>query len=93
MVPLDDNDTRTGLPNDLTVQRLENIVYFNMNRTINSEAIISVYDVQGRVVHVENMHVINGSGSLNVDVSNFQHGIYLLKITIGDTTLVGKIVR
>ncbi|TAL70926.1 MAG: T9SS type A sorting domain-containing protein [Bacteroidetes bacterium] len=69
----------------------------NLNLLINSEfdshCNIEVIDLKGTIVHQKEILINNGLNSIVLELDGFTNSLYLVKISIGDKTYIGKIIR
>ncbi len=64
--------------------------FVNFNSTMNNTLSIKVYDVQGKLILVENNFKVNRSSQL--DVSNLKSGVYFVKADDGNNQIVKKLL-
>ena len=65
-----------------------NIVNFVFNK--NETGKIEIYSLEGKLVHAENFKENN---ELSANLSDYQAGIYVARITIGDEIIIKKIIK
>ena len=73
-------------PNPISTSINDNL---SIKFTINTNADISIYDISGKVILRD---AITNSNSKKVNVSNFDQGMYLLKISTDTFSLTRKVV-
>ena len=73
-------------PNPYSTSKNENIT---VSFAINTSADIYIYDISGKVIVTD---AINNSNTKEVNVSNLDQGIYLLKIATDSFSLTRKVV-
>lgn len=56
-----------------------------------SEVNVKVFDVQGKLI--TSFYMGNASGAKEFDISNYEKGIYLMKINLGDSLIYKKIIK
>ena len=56
-------------------------------------AVMKIYDINGKLIYSERMGNLNeGLHRYSIDCSKFQHGIYLMNVTIGNYTATSKLI-
>lgn len=58
----------------------------------NENVMVQVYDMNGKLVSSRDYGVLNGTYTLPVELSNFEKGMYTVRINKGDSTEVVKLV-
>ncbi len=69
-------------------------VYFDV-KTKNSEPVtLSIYDLQGRIIHTETITISSGNIELNWDAAanGINQGIYFYRLTSGTSQSTGKVI-
>lgn len=77
----------TPNPND----GIFDVTYFAENQ--EKEAVVSILDVNGNIVHVQTITNIKGFNSANVNVQGMLKGVYLIKVETNSKTMFEKIVK
>ncbi|MCE2772704.1 MAG: choice-of-anchor B family protein [Bacteroidetes bacterium] len=65
-------------------------IQFNMGNSFNGNALLTVTDISGRIV--ETVNVTTGQGQLNIG-SGLAEGIYVVRITSGNSNAILRIVK
>lgn len=106
--PIDDDTNNNGIPDflddsvflavntftfdDISVYPNPTSESFTVQSSkLISETIISVYDIQGKLLISEKM--LPQNGTLNVDISALEIGVYFLKISLEGNTAMKKIIK
>lgn len=63
----------------------ENLMIINSNNQILTK--ITIYDITGKITFISNF-----IGNLEIDVSKYQKGFYLIKFTLGETNILRKLI-
>src|SRR5574344_940916 len=69
--------------------------YGNINRSVTNEsnAVIKVYDLSGRLVYSENLgRIAEGNSLYRLNCQNFHHGMYLININFGQQSATSKLI-
>ncbi|MDN3723828.1 T9SS type A sorting domain-containing protein [Aequorivita sp. SDUM287046] len=106
--PIDDDTNANGIPdflddevslavNFLTFEDLHifpnpTSESFTIQATkLNSEVTISLYDIQGKLLRTEKM--LPQNGRITMEISSFEQGIYLIKISSEGNSVVKKLIK
>ena len=89
-----------GLEDDLIVTSSINLypnptnthTNIDLGNVDNENVLVQVYDMNGKLVSVRDYGVLNGAYSLPVELSDFEKGMYTVRINKGNTTEVVKLV-
>lgn len=65
--------------------------YFNIDlpSSFNDTAVVEIYDILGKKVHIQGLIELQS----RINVSNWNSGVYLLKISANETTVVKRFVK
>ncbi len=86
---------------DFTVNNLDislypnpaiNKVYLNSSSDISSDLILGIYDITGNLVVLQNIAGMVVDQSIELDISGFASGIYLLRLYNNDLTINRKLI-
>ncbi|MBN4071283.1 T9SS type A sorting domain-containing protein [Crocinitomix catalasitica] len=86
--------TMTGIPDEETVKfslfpnPANNMVTINFHMELSNEATLSFCDLNGRLIYEE---ALNDMQSISIDLSNFPNGIYFVRLSSSEGTLVRKL--
>lgn len=70
------------------------ILNINYSTTLNADAILTIYDITGKVIHTNKHRTIAGTPTtLSVDVSEYANGFYTLTVSDGQHLLSDKFVK
>lgn len=58
-----------------------------------SEAVLEIFDLQGRIIHREKINVVNGSNLLQMDITSLVNGFYFIKAYNEKKNILCKFVR
>ncbi|OWY21134.1 T9SS C-terminal target domain-containing protein [Sphingobacteriales bacterium UPWRP_1] len=103
----DFNGTRTFAPNIVALQRnqtgLEIVAvspvpasdWVTINYTaVNEEPItVNVYNAAGQLVHTQRANAVNSTNQIQLDVSSYPAGVYMLSLTAPEGQVVTKLVK
>ena len=89
-----------GLEDDLIVTSSINLypnptnthTNIDLGNVDNENVLVQVYDMNGKLVSVRDYGVLNGAYTLPVELSDFEKGMYTVRINKGNTTEVVKLV-
>ncbi len=70
-----------------------NTLNLSFNQSESSTAEISIIDVSGRIVLLENIRAKEGHNEQALDVSSLPSGIYFLSLTNANGKVVGKVIK
>jgi hypothetical protein len=70
----------------------QDIINLNFISEGNSSAVISVVDLMGKVIEVKSINTMEGINNLEMSTSHFVNGIYILRLTQNDESIVQKFV-
>lgn len=73
-------------PNPLSISSQDNL---NLKFAINTSALITLYDITGKIVLQDNM---SNSDTMRINVSNFVNGVYMMKIVTKTFSLSRKVI-
>ena len=59
----------------------------------NKDAYYDVYDYSGKLLLKKNMGIVSGTITEQMDVSNLAHGLYLVHLFIGNTSVSKKFIK
>ncbi|HLA53782.1 MAG TPA: T9SS type A sorting domain-containing protein, partial [Flavitalea sp.] len=62
-------------------------VNLNMNVAESGKAMISIYDVSGKLVKAEQFNKDPQQITKNINVSSLNRGVYMVRLTIGSKTI------
>ncbi len=68
-----------------------NVLNIDLGGSTEPAATVSIADAFGRTVY--NKELVNNNGKLLVDVSNFMIGTYVLKLTLGTSSTIFKVLK
>jgi len=68
-------------------------VSLSFNAAANFDAKLSLSRADGKLVHTENQRIVKGSQQINLDLSNYPAGLYLLQMTTDSGVLTTKLVK
>ncbi len=77
-------------PNPST-DKMVNIVY-DLKNTISQENTISVYTIQGQLVHTSKVESNNGFFNKTLDLSSLQSGMYMVQFQAGNNRISKKLI-
>ena len=69
----------------------ENEVVLEFNSTENNDAQLSVFNILGSKVHVQQIKLIAGQNYIKLDVRNLVVGNYIMKLCVGNDVYTGKL--
>lgn len=75
------NKNLTEYISDVRPNPTNGMLEFDINLKSKGKVVIDIYDNKGILVHSEKTYLENSYQSLNLDLSNYDSGIYLLKVT------------
>ncbi len=91
------NNLNNVLDNSFDVKCYPNpvndIIYLYVNENINSEIIISVFDVLGKLQYEQALDRFDKNQPYKIDISNLNKGIYLLKLTGTEIVKLHRIMK
>ena len=69
-------------------------VYFDVKTNNNEPVTLSIYDLQGRIIHTETITMNSGSNQLKWDAATggVNQGIYFYRLTSGTSQSTGKVI-
>jgi len=68
------------------------VINIEIESDANAEALVSIYDLNGRLMLSNNHMVIQGSNVLNMNISNLSKGTYLVKTQLEGKTYSNKLM-
>ena len=77
-------------PNPST-DKLVNVVY-DLKKTVSQENNISVYNIQGQLVHTSKVETNNGFFNKTLDLSALSSGMYVVQFTSGKNSISKKLI-
>ncbi len=77
-------------PNPST-NKMVNIVY-DLKNLVSQENNISIYNIQGQLVHTSRVDANNGFYNKTLDLSSLQSGMYLVQFKAGDKSISKKLI-
>ncbi|MFT5822653.1 MAG: thiol-disulfide isomerase/thioredoxin [Crocinitomix sp.] len=94
------NNGYVGLEDDLIVTSAINLypnpttdhTNIDLGNVENENVMVQVYNMNGKLVSSRDYGMLNGSYTLPVELSNFEKGMYTVRINKGNTTEIVKLV-
>lgn len=74
------------------VHKANQDILFNINSTMNFEASFKVFDVQGKMIHLESKKIENGTYLHRIPTSNMSTGLHILSIESEYGRVIEKIM-
>lgn len=71
----------------------ENNIELTINSSVHDKAIISIYDVTGRIVYNGSFYIAKGVNHENINAQNFGTGAYIVKVETANAKAVNKLVK
>jgi CheY-specific phosphatase CheX len=68
-------------------------VNFNINKTLNAEPVINIYNLYGKLVKVVKVNARSGYVTNAINCSDLASGMYTYRIVMGDQSYTGKIIK
>lgn len=73
---------------------VSDIINLTMNFENASDAQLEIFDAQGKIIASPNLgHKAQGKHTVSVNVSNLSNGLYLLKISSGQSTITKRFIK
>lgn len=94
-------DGSTGLgietnTNDNTMQiapnPTSNLTFVSLDNEIAQNVSLTIYDMRGKLINSKNYGEISNNVKLPINTTNFETGIYLITLTVGNTTTTQKLI-
>ncbi len=76
-----------------TSQKDENSIELTLNAIVQGKAIVTMFDISGRIVKTQNVNVTKGSNHEMIDVANLAAGTYMIKAELNGTHAQTKLVK
>lgn len=68
------------------------LTYFPLLMKSSGKVVLEISDVNGKIISSQN-EAISGAGAMKFDVSSLSPGVYVYKISTGNSVRVGKLIR
>ena len=69
-----------------------NKVYLKSSKDVNSKLVLRLYDATGKLVVLQNVENMVASQSMELDISGFSSGMYLLRLSNKDITISSLLI-
>jgi len=86
-----DTKNDNGIVNITKVIAKDNSIDVYVNKTTDASSVLSLYTLNGKLIQGVVLGQ-KGGRVLNLDMSNYAHGVYFIKVQTGDKTISKKIV-
>jgi hypothetical protein len=86
-----DTKNDNGVVNITKIIAKDNSIEVYINKTTDASSVLSLYTLNGKLIQGVVLGQ-KGGRVLNLDMSNYAHGVYFIKVQTGDKTISKKIV-
>jgi len=78
---------------DIFPNPARNHIIINMESSENKAALVSVIDISGKVRNQFSEYLLRGTNQINLDITSYERGIYLIDVTSNGKTYQSKIIK